>query len=202
MDPDPDPGSGLRGRVMAVNAEIVLPESPGSWVNEYRCVCGAHPGEYKKFNSGVSFGEAAQELRELNQRAELREGGLLDPNDPPGGFRSRGSVLYMARAIKMRRWYEAHSPCEDELSSDFNNWPEWAQEEWEEAYAEFGQSPTEFRFGLAPGSLYPDFDRNEWAETGDEGRKTPAGWATDLDDDDQDDDDGDGFEFDDDDIPF
>lgn len=97
---------------MYENATFPKPLPPGPWVTKWRCVCGDHIEDYKDFRSGVSFGEAAQVLRDANQAEEL--GGkrqILDPGDPPGGRRSRGPVLWVMRVIKLQRWYDAHAAC-------------------------------------------------------------------------------------------
>lgn len=95
-----------------VNEYIPLPESPGPWVDEDRCVCQAHPGTYKKYNSQVSFGEASAELRLWNK----------DNENTSGGWRSQGPVLHMMRVIKLRRWYEAHGGCYVEIPADPDDW--------------------------------------------------------------------------------
>lgn len=141
-----------------VNAEIPEPEPPGPWIEaefddddrlvEIRCICGAHLGTYTAFNSGVTFGEAADYVREMNQLAEVDESqGELEfrphltggdwHNEAPGGFRSRGSVLWAMRVLKMQRFYAEHETCPDD---DFDwdefctNWPDSATchgfEEW------------------------------------------------------------------------
>jgi len=106
-----------------VNEEIPLPESPGPWVDQHRCVCQAHPGSYVRFNSHVSFEEAAAELREWNK----------DNDTTDGGWRSQGPVLHMMRVIKLRRWYEAHGGCNVEIPSDPDDWPELVWELYDQA---------------------------------------------------------------------
>ena len=68
------------------------------WCDEYEClVCGA---QYREFNSGTSFDEGAERVREAN-------GGYA----AGGGYRSLGPVLWALRCIKLDRWAEAHYEC-------------------------------------------------------------------------------------------
>lgn len=118
---------------MAANVRIPAPEPPGPWVDEHSCECGAHLADYKKSHYGVTWGEAMDRLREANQAAELR-GELgsqttFDLDNPPGGFRSRGPVLWTMRVIKLERWYEDHADCE--TCEIVDKWPDWWEEQEE-----------------------------------------------------------------------
>ena len=127
---------------MGQNVEVPEPYPPGPWIQAYydedgrlediECICGAHPGTYRAFRSGVSFEEAANELRDLNQLQESAEGeGEYKPQltggdwheEAPGGFRSRGPVLWMMRVIKLQRFYDAHEVCGDD-----SDWDEFCEE--------------------------------------------------------------------------
>jgi|TARA_R110000824_G_C15230052_1_gene678453 hypothetical protein len=109
------------------NVDVPEPEPPGPWieitelsksgnVKNAVCRCGDHFSEYKKFRSNTDYNTASQELRERNQEAEAQQGfalggGYLDDDDPAGGFRSRGPVLWMMHVQKMRQWYAEHDRC-------------------------------------------------------------------------------------------
>jgi len=90
------------------NVTVPLPDPPGPWVDDERCICGDHFATYAAFNSRVTFGEASQALRQLNQSAEA---GDFWRGQESGGFRSRGPVLHMMRVMKLERWYEKHATC-------------------------------------------------------------------------------------------
>jgi hypothetical protein len=114
------------------NVTIPVPESPGPWVNRYRCVCGAHLADYRKSHYGITYGEANDRLREENQAAELA--GTLgsqttfDLDDPPGGFRSRGAVLWVMHIMKLEAWYAEHQDCDPcQIAEDWPDW--WADQE-------------------------------------------------------------------------
>lgn len=83
------------------NEHIPEPKSPGRWIDQYRCVCGA---EYKNFrlfsyrtSQGNRFSEACNRVRLANGER--------------GGFRSRGAVLWALRVMKLQAWYDAHYAC-------------------------------------------------------------------------------------------
>jgi len=114
------------------NVTIPEPDPPGPWIDviydddgrlvDIACICGAHLGTYRKFNSGVTFDEAADYVREVNQVAEVAEsqgefeyrphltGGDWH-DEAPGGWRSRGPVLWAMHVLKMEAFYKAHSLC-------------------------------------------------------------------------------------------
>ena len=112
------------------NVPLPLPEAPGPWVTDKRCECGDHLADYKDTHYGITFGEAANELRHRNQAAE-RQGSLgfqstFDDDDPPGGFRSRGPVLRMMRVMKLEAWYAEHGSC-GRPWAEYPDW--WAEQE-------------------------------------------------------------------------
>ena len=108
------------------NTWVPLPDPPGPWVDDERCICGAHFGTYAAFNSRVTFAEAAAALRQLNQSAEA---GDFWRGQESGGFRSRGPVLHMMRVFKLERWYAAHESCPG------GDW-DWDQfcDDWPDSY--------------------------------------------------------------------
>ena len=81
-----------------VNPLVTAPRSPGSWVDEDRCDCGA---AYADHRGSYGFHEAAQRLRAMAKAA----------GDEGGGFRSRGAVLWVLRTLKLESWYLEHWPC-------------------------------------------------------------------------------------------
>ena len=88
------------------NAWIPEPEPSGPWVDSRRCSeCGEL---YRDFRSGSSFAEAAQRVRSAARTADDWTG---DPREHPGGYRSRGAILWAWRVIKIERWYLHHRPC-------------------------------------------------------------------------------------------
>ena len=84
-----------------------------------RCDCGAHLADYSSSHYGITFAGAAEELRELNQEQEVAEAqGQLSfrsgkKDEAPGGYRSRGAILWMMRVQKLRAFYEEHAQCWD-----------------------------------------------------------------------------------------
>ena len=126
------------------NVGIAEPQPPGPWVDDEQCICGDHIENYKDFNSGVSFAEAAANLRFENKQAEIQQnpqmGWVMEPgskDEAPGGSRGRGAILTMMRRMKLERWYERHATfpfgdhdweqfCEDYPDSpncrDFDEW--------------------------------------------------------------------------------
>jgi hypothetical protein len=171
-----------------VNVAIPEPYPPGPWIEaefddddrlvDIRCICGAHPGTYRRFNSGVTFGEAADALRTANQLAEVAESqGTLEfkphltggdwHDEAPGGFRSRRAVLWMMRVIKLQAFYDAHRICGDDL-----DWEEFCENfpghENCEAFEEWLQ-----RGGPGPVGtldyLGDDYDDDEGGEGGADG---------------------------------
>ena len=93
------------------NAEVREPAPPGPWCSPTQCDCGGTIYDYDRYNSGVTFAEAEEELRQRNESAGLEY----------GGYRSRGPILYMMRVLKLERFYEDHQNC------DADNTPEeWA----------------------------------------------------------------------------
>lgn len=107
-----------------VNESMPLPTNDGiPWVDEDRCVCMAHPGTYKDYNSKVTFAEAADYVRQWNADNDITD----------GGWRSRGPVLHAMRVIKLERWYEAHGGCNIEIPKDPDDWPPMVWEMYEAA---------------------------------------------------------------------
>jgi hypothetical protein len=108
---------------------------PGPWVDDVECVCMDHPGTYKNFNSRVTFGEAADRVRQVNR----------DNPNAPGGWRSRGAVLWAMRVIKLERWYDAHAGCGFEIPEDPEEWGDltWAYYD-ESVDAGFEGTPEDF----------------------------------------------------------
>jgi hypothetical protein len=101
-----------------VNAEIPLPESPGPWVDEYRCTCGDHLADYSRSHYGVSWDDGVELLRDTNRGAGI-EG---------QGYRSRGPVLHAMRVLKLERWYDDHRNCGTcEIVEKHPDW--WAEQE-------------------------------------------------------------------------
>ncbi len=104
-----------------VNTPIPEPFPPGPWVDKERCICGDHRADYRSYNSHVTFEQAAERLRDENQLAEIGEDPQLefrsaitggDPHDEaPGGYRSRGPVLWVMHVMKLERWYQDHEHC-------------------------------------------------------------------------------------------
>lgn len=94
-----------------VNSTIALPRSPGSWVDEERCTCGA---TYAQFRAYPDWQEACATIRTAN-------GGFTGG----GGFRSRGPVLHVMRVMKLLAWYQEHYFCahliHNTCSSDSNH---------------------------------------------------------------------------------
>ena len=80
---------------MPVNALIPKPTSPGSWVDEEACICGE---SYSVFSCGVTFTEARNAIKELNR-------------DNYDGFKTRRTVLWMMRVMKLESWYLRHTLC-------------------------------------------------------------------------------------------
>ena len=81
------------------NPTIAAPKSPGPWVDEEVClVCFSM---YEKFRAWPDWAASADVLRQ----AAKREG------DQGGGYRGRGSVLWVMRVTKLNAWYDEHMPC-------------------------------------------------------------------------------------------
>lgn len=130
---------------MKANADLPLPEPPGPWVNESRCVCGAHLADYKRSRFGVTWDQGVDLLRTVNAAAE-QQGELPgiggSPDDPGAGFRSRGPVLWAMRVLKMERWYAAHATCggawysEPDPDRDLDRDPLLPSELWGHAVAD------------------------------------------------------------------
>lgn len=88
--------SGLR-----VNPRIDPIKPPGWWVTDRECEgCGE---QYDDHRSGANFQDAANELRMSAKSA----------GDEGGGYRSRGSVLWVMRVHKLNSWYLEHVYCQD-----------------------------------------------------------------------------------------
>lgn len=91
----------------SVNEAIPAPKSPGPWVDEERCVCGA---TYTDHRTWPDWMEATDMVRRAN-------GGW----HAGGGYRTRGPVLWAMHVLKLTDWYEKHYfcgalTCEDEPS--------------------------------------------------------------------------------------
>lgn len=82
---------------MSINALIREPKAPHSVVNSEACICGE---EYKDFRIDFSFTEA----RELVKERCL----TLEGHD---GYKSRRSVLWAMRVVKLEAWYMRHALC-------------------------------------------------------------------------------------------
>ena len=151
---------------MAVNTDFPEPDPPGPWIDiisttnsgavrEAICVCSDHYSDYQKFRSGVSFGEAAQVLREFNQANRQLDVAGGDPQDPAGGYRSRGPVLWVMHVIKLDRWYLEHATCVD---WDWRAWCEEHDDEyWQRMLAELEAWAIEE--GVAPADAGDAADR-------------------------------------------
>jgi len=72
---------------------MLAPTSPGRWVSEDQCVCGAR---YKDFNAGLTFEQGVTLVRAHN-------GGNWYP--------SRGPVLWALHCNKLMAWYWKHRGC-------------------------------------------------------------------------------------------
>lgn len=111
---------------MAVNPLCPEPAPPGPWVDAERCeVCAARvasgelepvehwtgrkrrrrgvlwPHLYRDHRGGYGFAEATHRLRQ----SAKGEG------DDGGGYRSRRSVLWWLRVLKLEDWYQTHGEC-------------------------------------------------------------------------------------------
>jgi hypothetical protein len=155
------------------NVGIGEPQPPGPWVDDQICICGDHLEKYDRFNSGVTFAEAAAQLRFENKQAEISQNPNMgwtmeagSKDEAPGGYRGRGAILTMMRRMKLERWYDKHSTC-----------PE-GDHDWEEFCQNYPDSPN-----------CRDFD--EWLARG---KPEPVFYEEDDDDDDE--------EYDDFEIPF
>lgn len=82
---------------MSCNETLRKPRSPGPWVNEETCTCGAH---YRRSRYGISWKMGVDLVRATNGGFE---GG--------GGYRSKGPVLWAMRVIKLDAWYNYHRDC-------------------------------------------------------------------------------------------
>lgn len=125
---------------MPVNPKISLPVSPGEWVDDSSCECGA---TYHDFRAGITFAEAADRLR-------IAFGGY----EEGGGFRSRGPVLYMMRVMKLCLWYIAHADCWCEYHSGELLEPEFYQAMYEHSldpkYRELARRASEIHANPTP----------------------------------------------------
>jgi len=118
-----------------VNEPMPLPESPGPWVNEVNCVCEAHPGLYKNYNSRVTFEEAADYVRKWNE----------DNGNTEGGWRSRGPVLHAMRVLKLERWYAVHGGCSVAIPEDPDEWDALVWDIYDQAVdSGYDGSPLDF----------------------------------------------------------
>ena len=146
------------------NVGIAEPQPPGPWVDDEQCICGDHIENYKDFNSGVSFAEAAANLRFENKQAEIQQnpqmGWVMEPgskDEAPGGYRGRGSILTMMRRMKLERWYERHATCP------------FGDHDWEQFCEDYPDSPNcrDFDEWLAQGKPDP-FEEEDLDEDTDE----------------------------------
>lgn len=87
-----------RVRALTVtNEPLREPSPPHPFVNSSRCICGAtYDGEHY----GVRFSHGVAHVRATNQ--------------PNGGYRSRGPVLWAMHVLKLEAWYAEHRRCQDE----------------------------------------------------------------------------------------
>ena len=82
------------------NATIRRPASPGLWVNEETCTCGAH---YRKSRFGITWKMGVDLVRASN-------GGFDSENG--GGYKSAGPILWAMRVLKLDAWYHCHRDCD------------------------------------------------------------------------------------------
>jgi len=124
-------------------------------VDDQICICGDHLEKYDRFNSGVTFAEAAAQLRFENKQAEISQNPNMgwtmeagSKDEAPGGYRGRGAILTMMRRMKLERWYDSHSSCAE------------GDHDWEEFCADYPDSPTcrDFDEWLARGKPEPTFE--------------------------------------------
>ena len=136
------------------NVGISDPVTPGPWVDDEVCICGDHIEKYSKFNSGVTFAEAAAQLRFENKSAEISENPRMgwtmvagSKDEAPGGYRGRAAILTMMRRMKLERWYEKHATCPD------------GDHDWEQFCEDYPYSPNcrDFDEWLARGKPEPEF---------------------------------------------
>lgn len=81
---------------MSVNNYIREPTSPGEWVDSFSCsVCNEL---YSDFKSNVSFKDGYVYMQHCNQ-------------DLNGGYRTRKTILWCMRVMKLNLWYEKHMYC-------------------------------------------------------------------------------------------
>lgn len=113
---------------MAVNERIPRPRSPGDWVTESSCCCGA---TYKDHRSDSGWTDAVQRVRAAN-------GGWHEG----GGYRSRGTVLWAMKVLKLESWYRDHYLCGEMFDPqtgrcDATDGPAFTPEQWQEELAAF-----------------------------------------------------------------
>lgn len=85
----------------AVHQKMLAPSSPGPWVDDVECACGAR---YKDFRAFASSADAFEQGKIALRSAQ--EG------SPGGVFFSRGPVLWAARVLKLTEWYWSHRWCD------------------------------------------------------------------------------------------
>lgn len=83
-----------------VHKKMPEPPSPGPWVDDIECVCGAR---YKDFRAFTSSRDAFAQGQAAVKSAQAE--------NPEGVFLSRGPVLWAARLIKLTEWYSLHRWC-------------------------------------------------------------------------------------------
>lgn len=82
------------------NAYIPAPTSPGWWVSDVECACGA---KYRESRFGIRWQMGVDLVRAAN-------GGFDSENG--GGYKSAGPVLWAMRVLKLDLWYYTHRACE------------------------------------------------------------------------------------------
>jgi hypothetical protein len=77
-----------------MNVTLRKPRSPGPWVSEETCACGA---VYRRSHYGITW-RMGVEFFDASNPDETR-------------YRSRGPVLWAMRVLKLDAWYEHHRHC-------------------------------------------------------------------------------------------
>jgi hypothetical protein len=91
---------GASAPLVPTNAYIPAPASPGWWVSDAECACGA---KYRESRFGIRWRMGVDLVRAAN-------GGFDSENG--GGYKSAGPVLWAMRVLKLDLWYQTHRACE------------------------------------------------------------------------------------------